>query len=182
MRENDRYGNDRSRFYCIPCTILPLTYFIDLPMKMEPIVSSETSAIRTQTPGNYPKRNKLQDDKIMKYTAFCGGVGGHYAERLKNAVISSLPKYIKWISGQTFLCSLFAGLKKVHPVHAVTTFLFKWYFNAIFPSMPRTSKQSLCFRFPNQDPVYISPFPIQVSCSGYLIILDFITQTAEMYK
>ena len=29
-------------------------------MKMEPIVSSETSAIRTQTPGNYPKRNTLQ--------------------------------------------------------------------------------------------------------------------------
>ena len=28
-------------------------------MKMEPIVSTETSAIRTQTPGNYPKRNKL---------------------------------------------------------------------------------------------------------------------------
>jgi len=28
-------------------------------MKMEPIVISETSAIRTQTPGNYPKRNKL---------------------------------------------------------------------------------------------------------------------------
>ena len=28
-------------------------------MKMEPIVSSGTSAIRTQTPGNYPKRNKL---------------------------------------------------------------------------------------------------------------------------
>ena len=28
-------------------------------MKMKPKVSSETSAIRTQTPGNYPKRNKL---------------------------------------------------------------------------------------------------------------------------
>ena len=28
-------------------------------MKMEPIVSSETSAIRTRTPGNYPKRNNL---------------------------------------------------------------------------------------------------------------------------
>ena len=26
---------------------------------MEPTVSSETSAIRTQTPGNYPKRNTL---------------------------------------------------------------------------------------------------------------------------
>jgi len=36
--------------------------FIHLPMKMEPIVSSETSAIRTQTPGNYPKRNNLQLD------------------------------------------------------------------------------------------------------------------------
>jgi len=33
--------------------------FIHLPMKMEPIVSSEMSTIRTQTPGNYPKRNKL---------------------------------------------------------------------------------------------------------------------------
>jgi len=28
-------------------------------MKMEQTVSSETSAIRTQTQGNYPKRNKL---------------------------------------------------------------------------------------------------------------------------
>jgi len=36
-------------------------------MKMEPIVSSETSAIRTQTPGNYPKRNNLNlDDIIMR--------------------------------------------------------------------------------------------------------------------
>jgi len=30
-------------------------------MKMELIVSSETSAIRTQTPGNYPKRKDLRD-------------------------------------------------------------------------------------------------------------------------
>jgi len=29
-------------------------------MKTEQTVSSETSAIRTQTPGNYPKRNKLK--------------------------------------------------------------------------------------------------------------------------
>jgi len=36
-----------------------VSYFIHLPMKMEPIVSSETSAIRTQTPGNYPERNNL---------------------------------------------------------------------------------------------------------------------------
>jgi len=38
-------------------------------MKMEPTVSSETSAIRTQRPGNYPKRNTLHVfrgwDKIL---------------------------------------------------------------------------------------------------------------------
>ena len=39
---------------------MSLTFFIHMPMKMEPIRSSETSAIKTQTPGNYPKRNILQ--------------------------------------------------------------------------------------------------------------------------
>ena len=37
----------------------PLSYFIHLPMKKELIEGSETSAIRTQTPGNYPKENIL---------------------------------------------------------------------------------------------------------------------------
>ena len=39
---------------------MSLTFFIHLPMKIEPIRSSETSTIKTQTPGNYPKRNILQ--------------------------------------------------------------------------------------------------------------------------
>ena len=38
----------------------PLSYFIHLPMKMELIEGSETSAISTMTPGNYPKENILQ--------------------------------------------------------------------------------------------------------------------------
>jgi len=37
-----------------------VSYFIHLPMKMELIEGSETSAIRTQTPGNYPKENILE--------------------------------------------------------------------------------------------------------------------------
>jgi len=41
-----------------------MKYFIHLPMNMEPIVSSETSTIRTQTPGNYPKRNKLHKKSV----------------------------------------------------------------------------------------------------------------------
>jgi len=31
-------------------------------MKMEPIVSSETSAVRTQTQGNYPKRTNYNKE------------------------------------------------------------------------------------------------------------------------
>jgi len=59
----------------IPHTILPLTYFIHLTMKMEPIVSSETSAIRTQTPGNYPKRNNL---KFNNFQIFPFRITSHF--------------------------------------------------------------------------------------------------------
>jgi len=38
-------------------------------MKMEPIVSSETSATKSQTPGNYPKRNKLRKGTCL-FTVF----------------------------------------------------------------------------------------------------------------
>jgi len=43
------------------------------PMKMETTVSSETSAIRTQTPGNYPKRNKLhlEHGESLKTSMIC---------------------------------------------------------------------------------------------------------------
>jgi len=34
---------------------------------MEPIVSTETSAIRTQTPGNYPKRNNLHSSTCFEH-------------------------------------------------------------------------------------------------------------------
>ena len=45
-------------------------FHLHLPMKMEPIVSSETSAIRTQTPGNYPKRNNLRSLFSLPFTFF----------------------------------------------------------------------------------------------------------------
>jgi len=54
-------------------------------MKMEPIVSSETSAIRTQTPGNYPKRNSLHKNKMYSLLQYlvqsayaCGGIHNPY--------------------------------------------------------------------------------------------------------
>jgi len=41
--------------------------FIHLPMKMELIERSETSAISTQTPGRYPKGNTLQEATKLRY-------------------------------------------------------------------------------------------------------------------
>jgi len=55
------------------------------------IVSSETSAIRTQTPGNYPKRNKLhlEHGESLKTTmhfvhtvCLCVPYGSHKKQRL----------------------------------------------------------------------------------------------------
>jgi len=55
-------------------------------MKMEPIVSSETSAIRTQTLGNYPKRNNLHYlDYFFFFRYLASGntfVDLHYSYRL----------------------------------------------------------------------------------------------------
>ena len=56
--------------YIYTLYILPLTFFIHLPMKMEPIRSSETSAIKTQTPVNYPKRNILQSKQFLIHLVF----------------------------------------------------------------------------------------------------------------
>jgi len=39
-----------------------------VPMKMEPIKGSETSAFKTQTPGKYPKENILQQICSIMYS------------------------------------------------------------------------------------------------------------------
>jgi hypothetical protein len=49
--------------------------------------------------------------------------------------------------------------------------------NIILPFMPGTSKWSLSFRFPYQNPVYTSTLPIRATCPGHLILLDMITRT-----
>jgi len=49
-----------SKCIFVPFWAIPWRLSSNCPMNMEPTLSSETSAIRTQTAGNYPKRNKLQ--------------------------------------------------------------------------------------------------------------------------
>jgi len=53
-------------------------------MKMEPIVSSETSAIKSQTPGNYPKRNKLhlQHGESLRTRMFVIPLREHFKNKL----------------------------------------------------------------------------------------------------
>jgi len=84
-----------------------MKYFIHLPMKMEPIVSSETSAIRTQTPGNYPKRNKLQALLIFERKIFRRIYGPKYENGewkcRTNRELEEMSKgeyIVKWIKGQ----------------------------------------------------------------------------------
>jgi len=61
-------------------------------MKMEPIVSSETSAIRTQTPGNYPKRNKLHFKLI--FLCFTG----------RHCIFNSSVDSIRFLNIFSFFC------------------------------------------------------------------------------
>jgi len=65
-------------------------------MKLEPIVSSETSAIRTQTPVNYPKRNKLHLEhgeslKTRKVRLSC-----NKASRHRVGVLDPSPKGVEY--------------------------------------------------------------------------------------
>ena len=51
----------------------------------------------------------------------------------------------------------------------------KIHFNIILPSAPRSSKWTPSLRFPHQNPVRISPFPICATCPTHLIFLDLRT-------
>ena len=61
-------------------------------------------------------------------------------------------------------------LSQLNPVHFPTSHFLTIHFNIILPSMPRSPKWSLSFRFPHQKHVYAYPTPI-VSALLLLLLL-----------
>jgi len=57
------------------------------------------------------------------------------------------------------------------------THLLKIHFNIILPSTPGSPRWSLSFRFPHQNPVYVSLLPIRATYPAHLILLDLITRS-----
>ena len=51
------------------------------------------------------------------------------------------------------------NIKQVDPFSSPTLHFLKFHINIILPSKPGSSKWSLSFRFPHQNPVYASPLP-----------------------
>ena len=48
---------------------------------------------------------------------------------------------------------------QINPVHYTPSYFFKIYFNINLPSQPRSSKQSIPFKFSNHNPDYLSLLP-----------------------
>ena len=67
-------------------------------------------------------------------------------------------------------------LSQLDPVHTSTFHLMKIHLNIILPSMPGSPRSSLSLRFPHQNPLYASPFPLHATFPAHFILLDFITR------
>jgi len=54
---------------------------------------------------------------------------------------------------------------QVNRVHTFPSYLFRILYNVTLPSVPGSSKWSVCFRFPHQSPVCVSLLPPHVPCA-----------------
>jgi len=106
-------------------------------MKMEPTVSSETSTIRTQTPGNCPKRNKLHLEygeslktRMVSYSTARKICSTFPAD--EDYVLSKRGREVAWTSGaRRFPYSTFQKSRK----HWITA-LWTSYFPSFLPNSP----------------------------------------------
>ena len=67
-------------------------------------------------------------------------------------------------------------LSQLDPINTPTSYFLKIHLITILPSTPVSPKWSLSLRFPQQNPIYVSPFPIRVTWPAHLILHYFITR------
>ena len=79
-------------------------------------------------------------------------------------LVKKFPAYYetpRFITASTTVCHL--SYPQPDPFHALISNFLMIHLNIILPSIPRSSKWSLCFRFPNQNPMCTSLFSICVT-------------------
>ena len=65
-------------------------------------------------------------------------------------------------------------LSQIVQVHAPKSHFLKIHLNIVFPYMLGSTKWSISLRFPHQNPIHTSPFPIRATCPVHLILLNLI--------
>ena len=79
-------------------------------------------------------------------------------------LVKKFPAYYetqRFITASTTVCHL--SYIQPDPLHALISNLLMIHLNIILPSIPRSSKWSLCFRFPHQNPICTFLFSICVA-------------------
>ena len=91
------------------------------------------------------------------------------------------PKVLYWIQKYPPTVPI---LSQLDLGYVPTSHLLKIYFNIILPSTSRSSKWSVSFRFPHQNPLYTSTLPHALYMPAHLILLDLINRIilGEKYR
>jgi hypothetical protein len=113
---------------------------------------------------------------------------------------SSLPWEANWFSASQEILHILWNLKvhyrfhkrpppvptlsQLDTVHTPTSHFLKFYLILSSHLYLGPSKLSLPIRFPHQNPVNTSPFPIRATCPANIIHIDLITRTifGEQYR
>ena len=87
---------------------------------------------------------------------------GLHEKLIGSQLVKKFPTFYgirSFITAFTSACHLSLNLRKIDPVHALTSHFLKIHLNIILTSMPGSSNWSLSLRFPHQNPVYTSALP-----------------------
>ena len=107
----------------------PYQFHLRRPMKMEPIRSSKTSAIKTQMPGNYAKRNILQLKHSESLKTSCRSISECYTSSEKEVPSACITQNLEVITPQSTvqLITTFPTFYGIQRVTTVFTTAHNWF-------------------------------------------------------